>query len=131
MKVPTMRALLLLSAVALVAAAPLAAQGLKVKEDKPGQLAKAKVTPAAALATAQTAVPKGTLHSAEIEEEDGLLVFVFNFKTPGTSGEDEVLVNAMTGKLVKSEHESPADEAKEKAKEAPARKKPAPHAPRS
>ncbi len=100
------------------------AQGLTVKEEKPGLLAKARVTPEKALATAQAAVPKGKLKSAEIETEDGKLVFVFNFTTPGVSGEDEVLIDANSGTLVSTEHESPADEAKEKAKEAKAKQKP-------
>ncbi|MBY0490036.1 MAG: PepSY domain-containing protein [Gemmatimonadaceae bacterium] len=95
------------------------AQGspLKVSEEKPGMLKQAKVTPEAALATAQAKVPGGTLKEAEIEKEDGKLVFVFSFTQKGKKGEDEVLVDAMTGALVKTEHESPAQEAKEKAAE--------------
>ncbi len=91
------------------------ASPLKVSEEKPGMLKQAKVTPEAALATAQAKVPGGTLKESEIEKEDGKLVFVFSFTQKGKKGEDEVLVDAMTGALVKTEHESPAQEAKEKA----------------
>jgi hypothetical protein len=110
-RVPAVLAMLTLSSsFALAQATP-----LKVSEEKPGMLKQAKVTPEAALATAQAKVPGGTLKGSEIEKEDGKLVFVFSFTQKGKKGEDEVLVDAMTGALVKTEHESPAQEAKEKA----------------
>jgi uncharacterized iron-regulated membrane protein len=102
---------------ALFAAAPLFAQDVKVKEEKPGLLAKAKITVAAATATAQAKVPKGKISSIEIEEEDGKLIYSFDFKTDGKSGVDEVAVDAMTGKAGKVEHESPAAEKKEAAED--------------
>ncbi len=89
------------------------AKAVTVKEDKPGLLKKAKVTPEAATATALALFPKATVSSAELEEEDGKLVYSFDLKTAGKKGIDEVLVDAMSGKVIKSEHESPADEAKE------------------
>jgi uncharacterized membrane protein YkoI len=107
----------LLLAIALSTPQPGAKAALKVKEDKPGQLAKAKITAEAALATAKAKIAGGTLKNAEIEEEDGKLVYVFNFTRAGKSGEEEVLVNAVTGVLVKAEHESAEDEAKEAAEE--------------
>ena len=109
------------AALALVAlGAPLVAQNAKitVKEEKPGLLARAKVTSDAAIATAQAKVPKGKLASAEIEEENGKLVYSFDFKTKGKSGIDEVNVDAVTGKFVAMEHETPKSEAKEKAADA-------------
>ena len=101
-------------------AAPLMAQNAKVtmKEEKPGMLARAKVTADAAIATAKAAVPKGTMASAEIEEENGKLLYSFDFKTNGKTGIDEVNVDALTGKLLSVDHESPAAEAKEKAADA-------------
>ena len=114
---------------ALLAAAPiLVAQGVTVKETKPGLLKKAKVTAEQAIATAQAKLPKAKLDAGEIEEEDGKLIYSFDFKTAGKSGIDEVNVDAMTGKVLTVAHESPADEAKEakadsaKAKKAPAKK---------
>jgi uncharacterized membrane protein YkoI len=112
---------------------------VKVKEAKPGLLKKAKVTAESAIAAAQAKFPKAKLASAEIEEEDGKLIFSLDFKTDGKAGIDEVAVDALTGKVLKSEHESPEDEAKEakadkaKADKAgaakPAAQKPAPKKP--
>ena len=94
------------------AAAPLAAQ-VKVKEEKAGLLKMATVTPEAATATAQAKVPKGKIQSAEIEQEDGKLIYSFDIKTAGKSGIDEVNVDAKTGAVLGVEHETPATEAKE------------------
>jgi uncharacterized membrane protein YkoI len=95
------------------------AQGVAVKEDKPGLLKRAKITAEAATATAQARVPKGRIVSAEIEEEKGTLIFSFDIKTAGKSGIDEVNVDAITGKVLGVEHESPKAEAKEKAVKKP------------
>ncbi|WP_206044664.1 PepSY domain-containing protein [Gemmatimonas groenlandica] len=106
---------------------------MTVKEEKAGLLKLAKVTPATATATALTKVPGGKVQSAEIEKEDGKLVYSFDIKVAGKSGIEEVLVDALTGAVVGVEHETPADEAKEakedkakaaKAKVPPAVKKP-------
>jgi uncharacterized membrane protein YkoI len=97
-----------------------------VKEEKPGLLKQAKISSAAAIATAQAKLPNAKLSSAEIENEDGKLQYSFDFKTAGKSGIDEVNVDAMTGKIIgKVEHESPASEKKEAAADsAKAKKKP-------
>jgi hypothetical protein len=118
---------IMLTILALTATAPvLAAQGVKVTETKPGLLKKAKITSDSAIAVAKARLPKATIDAAEIEEENGKLIYSFDFKTAGKSGIDEVNVDALTGKLVgKVAHESPADEAKEaKADKAKAVKKP-------
>ena len=110
---------------ALVFAPTLGAQSAALKEAKPGLAKKAKIKLEVAATTAQTLVPKGKLAGAEIEEENGKLVYSFEFKTDGKTGSDEVLVDALTGKQVgKVEHESPATEKKE-AKADSATKKPA------
>ncbi|HEX7547173.1 MAG TPA: PepSY domain-containing protein [Gemmatimonadaceae bacterium] len=107
----------LIALLAAVAAAPaLAAQGVKVEESKPGLLKKAKITSEAAIATAQAKLPKAKLKAAEIEEENGKLIYSFDFETAGKTGIDEVNIDALTGKQVgKVEHESPASEKKEAA----------------
>jgi len=114
----------------LLTAGPLLAQDVTVKEEKPGLLAKAKITVAAATAAAQAKVPKGKITAIEIEEEKGKLIYSFDFKTTGKSGIDEVAVDAITGKAGAVEHENPATEKKEadadKAKGTP---KPAPKKP--
>ncbi len=96
-----------------VGATVVSAQSVTVKEEKAGMLKSAKITPAAATATALAKVPGGKVQSAEIEKEDGKLVYSFDIKVPGKSGIDEVLVDAMTGTVVGVEHENAADEAKE------------------
>lgn len=94
------------------------------KKDVPDSLAKqAKVTEAAAAATAQARVPKGAIQSVELEKEKGKLIYSYDIKTPGKSGIDEVNVDAMTGKIVAFGHESPADEKKEAAADAKAAQK--------
>ena len=92
-------------------------QGPTVKEESPGLLAKAKITPAQALPIAMAKVPNGVLQEAEIEKEGGKLVYSFDIKAPGKTGTDEVVIDAMTGKVLSVEHESPEEEAKEQAKE--------------
>lgn len=119
-----MQSIKLLTFLLAAASAPVGQPApLKVKEDTPGLLKQAKVTAEAALATAAAKVPGGTLKSAEIENEDGKLLFVFAFTKAGVKGEDEVSVDARTGALHKVEHESAADEAREAAEEAKAKSK--------
>ncbi|WP_411279151.1 PepSY domain-containing protein [Gemmatimonas sp.] len=108
-----------------VASTSLSAQSITVKEEKAGMLKLAKVTPSTATATALAKVPGGKVQSAEIEKEDGKLVYSFDIKVAGKSGIEEVLVDATSGAVVSVAHETPADEAKEakadKAKEAKAK----------
>jgi uncharacterized membrane protein YkoI len=102
------------------------AQSIKVKEEKPGLAAKAKISADSAKKLALAQVPGGKLAAAEIEEEHGKLVYSFDIKVAGKSGIDEVQIDAISGAFVAREHESPADEAKEKSaeKKAAAKKKP-------
>jgi uncharacterized membrane protein YkoI len=97
--------------VAIAASAPaLAAQAVKVSEGAPGLLKKAKIAPDSAIAVAKATLPKATISSAEIEQENGKLIYSFDMKTAGKSGIDEVNVDAMTGKLVgKVQHEKGGD----------------------
>ncbi len=104
-------------ALSLLIAGTAAAQGVTIKEEKPGLLKKAKVTPAEAQAAAQAKVPGGSIKSAEIEVEKGKLIYSFDIVTKGKSGVDEVAVDAMNGAVTVA-HETPADEAKEKAADA-------------
>ncbi|WP_373058224.1 PepSY domain-containing protein [Gemmatimonas sp.] len=101
----------------VVASSTLSAQAVTVKEEKAGMLKLAKVTPSAATATALAKVPGGKVQSAEIEKEDGKLVYSFDIKVAGKSGIDEVLVDATSGAVVSVEHESAEDEAKEAAED--------------
>jgi uncharacterized membrane protein YkoI len=78
-------------------------------------LARAKVDSVAATRIALGRV-EGTVEQVELEEEDGKLIWSFDIKVAGQEGVEEVHVDAMTGEIVKTEHESEeqeADEAKE------------------
>jgi len=93
------------------------------KKDLPDSLTKlAKVTEAAAAATAQARVPKGKIEGVELERESGKLIYSYDIKTTGKSGIDEVNIDAMTGKIIAFAHESPAAEKKEAAEDAKAAK---------
>lgn len=110
-----MRTLLLPLLLLLPQALP--AQGVTVKEETPGLLRQAKISADSALKVALARVPHATMKSGEIEKDDGRLVYSFDLVVAGKSGIDEVQVDAVTGKVVAVEHESPEDEAKEAAKE--------------
>ena len=113
-----MKSLSLAIALALAAATSAAAQGTTVTEEKPGLLKLAKITAEAATTAALARVPNGKVEKAEIEEEKGKLIYSFDIKVAGKSGIEEVAVDAMTGKVLVVEHESPKKEAKEKAADA-------------
>ncbi len=85
----------------------------------------AKISEAAARATAMKEVPNGVIKSAELEREHGKLIYSFDITVAGKSGIDEVNVNAMDGSVVARQHEGPKAEKKEarqEAKEAKTRK---------
>lgn len=81
-------------------------------------LAKAiKVSMVDALATATKQV-SGTVLNAEVEKENGRIIYSFEIlPTPTSKGIKEVNVNAVNGALVNIEDETPASEAKEKSEE--------------
>ena len=116
-----------LTAGALMAGASFATTA-PVKSDVPAKLAKqAKITLAAARATALAKVPNGEVKSEELEREHGKLIYSFDIQVPGKSGVEEVQVSALNGKVLSTKHESARKEAKEEKKEAKEHKKP-PHA---
>lgn len=84
------------------------------EEESEAQLAKeAKITEAAARATALASVPGGKVKAHELEKEDGKLIYTFDIEVAGKPGIEEVHVDAITGKMIKMEHESPAKEKSE------------------
>ena len=74
---------------------------------------RAKITRAQAGATALKKAPGGTVKEAELEEEHGKLVWSFDIARPGTRNLTEVHVDAITGKVVSTEIETPRHEAQE------------------
>lgn len=79
--------------------------------------AEAKIGKAEAKKTALARVPGGKIKSAELEEEDGKLIWSFDIAMKGTKGVTEVNVDAKTGELVAVEVESAEKETAEKANE--------------
>jgi uncharacterized membrane protein YkoI len=102
------------------------AETAEVKESEEGEeeensealQKEAKVTEAAARATALAAVPGGAVEKYELEREDGKLIYSYDITVAGKTGIDEVHVDAMTGAVLSNDHETPEDEAKEAAEDA-------------
>jgi hypothetical protein len=111
----TMKLAPIAAAVATLIAAPLFAQGTTPKTDIPPALAKqAKISLDSARAIATKRLPKASIQSQELEQENGRLIYSFDMKTTGKSGIDEVNVNAKTGAIVgRVGHETPKDEQNE------------------
>lgn len=78
----------------------------------------AKVAEADARATALKEVPGGTVTASELEREDGKLIWSYDIKIAGKEGTEEIAIDAITGKVVAHEHETPKDEKKEAAEDA-------------
>ena len=86
--------------------------------EMPADLMKeATVDSMTARATALAQVPGGEVAKMELEREDSLLIWSFDIKVPGQEGVEEIHVDAKTGKVVKTEHESEESEAAEAAQE--------------
>ncbi|MDQ1728733.1 MAG: hypothetical protein QOD33_858 [Pyrinomonadaceae bacterium] len=92
------------------------AQSMQQQTSSEARLAKqARLTKEEAQVTALKRAP-GNVESSELEREHGRLVYSFDIRNAkGTI--DEVQVSAITGKIVRVEHESKAQEAAEKRKE--------------
>jgi uncharacterized membrane protein YkoI len=98
-----------------IAAAPWARQDNKEAQEQERLAHEAKVTKEQAQATALKRAP-GNVEGAELEREHGKLVYSFDIRnSKGTI--TEVQVSAITGKVVRVEHESKKQEADEKRKE--------------
>jgi hypothetical protein len=94
----------------------------KVKKPSTKLAKRAKITMAQARETAQNAVAGGKIEEAELEKENGKLVYSFDIRNEkGTI--TEVQVDAVSGAIVSTEEESKADEAKEKREDAKQAKK--------
>jgi len=75
--------------------------------------AHAKVTEAKAQKTALAKVPGGLIKTSELEKERGKLIWSFDIAMPKSRNVTEVQVDAKTGKVVSTQIETPADQAKE------------------
>jgi hypothetical protein len=105
--------------IAIIAASPVAQAQATYKRELPDSLkSQAKISEDAAAKTALAKVPKGAIESVELEREKGKLLYSYDIKVPGKKGIEEVHVDAVTGKFLSAEHESPEKEKKEAAEEA-------------
>jgi uncharacterized membrane protein YkoI len=82
----------------------------------------ARITMAQARALATSTVPGAKIQAGEIEREGGKLIYSFDMKTQGKTGIDEVNIDAMTGKVIGNQHETPKDERAEAKADAKAAK---------
>jgi uncharacterized membrane protein YkoI len=86
-----------------------------------------RVTEAAARHTALAAVRNGRVTSHELERQHGHLIYSYDIEVPGRRGIEEVQVDAVSGRIVAHEHETPAQvraEARQDAREARQHPKP-------
>jgi uncharacterized membrane protein YkoI len=93
-------------AVVVAAVSALAAfnrKGDRIMEKEPGLLAQAVITPDQARQTALEAVPGGRIIEAEIEDEDGRLIYAFEIEVDGAVTDLEV--DAKTGAVIPQEAE--------------------------
>jgi uncharacterized membrane protein YkoI len=112
------RSLLTLGLLAACSASTVAA----AEETQTALKAQAKVTEAKAQKTALAKVPGGSIRSSELEKERGKLIWSFDIAMPKSRNVTEVQVDARTGKIVSTQIERPADQAKEAGGEQKAKK---------
>jgi hypothetical protein len=76
--------------------------------------AQAKVSRSDAEKLALAKAPGGSVKEGELEKEHGRLVWSFDIATPGTTDITEVQVDALTGSVVSVDHETTAEQEKER-----------------
>jgi uncharacterized membrane protein YkoI len=106
---PLIRSLLTLGLLAGCTAATLTA----AEQSQAALKAEAKVTEIQARQTAMAKVPGGTVKSSELEKECGKVIWSFDIAMPKSRNITEVQVDAKTGKIISTQIETPADQAKE------------------
>ena len=103
----------------VLAANLLAGCACKKSEDKQQAqqsklMAEARVSKEDAGKTALAKVPNGMIKESELEKEHGKLLWSFEVVTSGTKDITEVNVDAISGRVVSMEWETPEDQAREK-----------------
>jgi hypothetical protein len=87
-------------------------------------LAKVTRTEAQRAALASIDAPRAAVvNEGETEVEQACLVYSFDIRVPGKSGIEEVMVDAGTGTALSHTHETPAQEAAERAQDRAASKR--------
>ena len=106
---------ILVAGASFATAAPKARQENKESQEQARLAREAKITMEQARETALKRAP-GNIESSELEREHGKLVYSFDIRnSKGTI--TEVQVSAITGRIVRVEHENKKQEAAEKRKE--------------
>src|SRR5215472_14483270 len=80
-------------------------------------LKQARITKHQAKQIALAKVKHGTIKSAELEKENGVLIWSFDIARPGRKDVTEVWVDATTGKITAVDVETPLGEKKEAAED--------------
>jgi hypothetical protein len=103
--------------VAFVLIGGMVAPSLNAADTSKPAASDAKITKKEASKIALAKVPGGKIKEAELEKENGKLIWSFDIKTKGSKDITEVQVDAITGSVVSVEKETAAAEKKEKADE--------------
>jgi len=105
------------SIIALALAASWIPSSIRPQQTEPGLLKDAHVTKRQAKRLALARVTNGTIKSAELERENGTLIWSFDIARPGKKDVTEVWVDAKTGKITSVEVETPVRQKKEAAED--------------
>ena len=105
------------SVMALVLATSWTPFNLWAQQSEAELLKQARVTKHQAKRIALARVKGGTIKSAELEKENGVLIWSFDVAQPGKKDLTEVWVDATTGKITAVDVETPIGEKKEAAED--------------
>ena len=105
------------SIIALALAASSIPFNLWAEQSEAELLKQARITKHQAKQIALAKVKHGTIKSAELEKENGVLIWSFDIARPGKKDVTEVWVDATTGKIAAVNVETPLGEKKEAAED--------------
>jgi len=103
--------------IALALAASLISFDLWAQQSQVELLKQSRVTKHQAKKIALARVKGGTIKSAELEKENGVLIWSFDVAQPSKKDVTEVWVDATTGKITRVDVETPITERKEAAED--------------
>jgi uncharacterized membrane protein YkoI len=105
------------SIIALALATSWTSFNLWAQQSEAELLKQARVTKHQAKRIALARVKGGTIKSAELEKENGVLIWSFGIAQPGKKNVTEVWVDATTGKITAVDVETPISQKKEAAED--------------
>ena len=109
--------LIKVSIIALALATSWTSFNLWAQQSEAELLKQARVTKHQAKRIALARVKGGTIKSAELEKENGVLLWSFDIAQPGKKNVTEVWVDATTGKITAVDIETPIGQKKEAAED--------------